>query len=58
MKIMSDDELIAMGLQVQEARRKGGMVVLQKFGKKHFSLLGKRSAEKKKLLKNEAKLTP
>lgn len=50
---LSDDELIAIGLQVQEARTKGGITVLNKLGKKWFSELGKRSAAKKKLLKNQ-----
>ena len=52
----TDQELIAYGLQVQAARTKGGKMVLEKYGKTHFSLLGKKSAEKKKALKNEAKL--
>jgi CRISPR/Cas system type I-B associated protein Csh2 (Cas7 group RAMP superfamily) len=53
---LSDSELIAIGLQVQEARRKGGRTVYKMYGKEHFSKLGKISAEKKKALKNEAKL--
>lgn len=66
---LSDDELIAIGLQVQEARRKGGRTVYKMYGKEHFSKLGKISAEKKRVLilkkkiveklnesKNEAKL--
>lgn len=55
---LSDNELIAIGLQVQEARKKGGTMVLKKYGHGHFSKLGKLSAEKKKKVKNEAKLTP
>lgn len=42
---------IAMGMQVEEARRKGGMTILKTLGKEHFSKLGKASAEKRKELK-------
>lgn len=49
---LTDTELIAIGLQVQEARRKGGVTVLNKLGKKHFSMLGKLSAEKRRAKKN------
>jgi len=45
---LSDSELIAIGLQVQEARRKGGKTVYKLYGASHFSKLGKISAEKKK----------
>lgn len=44
MKNMTNDELIAFGLQVQQWRKKGGVAVREKFGKKHFSMLGKLSA--------------
>ena len=50
---LSDSELIAIGLQVQEARKKGGRTVYKLYGASHFSKLGKISAEKKKALKNE-----
>jgi hypothetical protein len=56
MKILSDDELIAIGLQIQEARSKGGQTILKTYGTSHFSKLGKISAEKRKQLKNKAKL--
>lgn len=56
MKITTDAQLIAMGLQVQEARRKGGKTVFKKYGADHFSKLGKISAEKRLKNKNEAKL--
>lgn len=45
---LSDAELIAIGLKVQEYRKRGGVSVLHKFGKKHFSELGKLSALKRK----------
>lgn len=48
MRLFTDAELIALGTKVQEARYKGGRMVLEKFGKKHFSMLGKLSAEKRK----------
>lgn len=48
---LSNDELIAIGLQVQEARRKGGKTVYKLYGSSHFSKLGKISAEKKKKAK-------
>ena len=51
---LSDNELIAMGLQVQEARRKGGKTVYKLYGAAHFSKLGKISAEKKRKLKSIA----
>lgn len=44
---LSDNELIAIGLQIQEARRKGGRTVFEKYGAGHFSKLGKLSAAKK-----------
>ena len=54
---MTDNaQLIAWGLKIEEARRKGGKTVYKKYGPAHFSKLGKISAEKKKALKNEAKL--
>jgi len=53
MRLFTDAELIALGTKVQEARYKGGRMVLEKFGKKHFSLLGKLSAAKRKELKNQ-----
>lgn len=43
---------IAIGMQVEEARRKGGVTVLNKLGKKWFSQLGKLSAEKRRAKKN------
>lgn len=49
----SDQQLIALGLQIIEARRKGGRMVLKKYGLSYFSKLGKLSAEKRK----NAKLT-
>ena len=52
MKFFSDDDLIALGLQVIEARRKGGNMVLKKYGPGHFSKLGKISADKKRKLNN------
>lgn len=51
MKIVTDEELIAMGMQVLEARRKGGRTTLKKYGAEHFANLGRKSAEKKKILK-------
>lgn len=51
---LSDSELIAIGLQVQEARRKGGKTVLKLYGPGHFSKLGKLSAEKKRKLNSGA----
>lgn len=54
MKIFTDDQLIAMGLQIQEARSKGGKTILKTYGKKHFSMLGKLSADKKRKAKSEA----
>lgn len=55
MKITTDAQLIAMGLQVQEARRKGGRTVFKKYGADHFSKLGKISAEKRKNVKSSEK---
>jgi len=52
MKLFTNDQLIAMGLQIQEARRKGGNMVLKKYGPGHFSKLGKISADKKRKLNN------
>ena len=49
---LSDFELIAIGLQVQEARRKGGKTVYKLYGSAHFSKLGKLSAKKKAKMKN------
>ncbi len=43
-------------LTLQDLRKMGGNAVLRKYGKEHFQELGRRSAEKKKQLKNEAKL--
>jgi uncharacterized LabA/DUF88 family protein len=51
MKTYSDTDLIALGLQIQQARSKGGKTILEKFGKEHFSELGKLSALKKKSMK-------
>ena len=51
MKTFSDNDLIALGLKVQEWRTKGGVSVMKKYGKDHFSMLGKMSAERKKALK-------
>ena len=48
MKNFTDNQLIAMGLQIQQARQKGGLTIVEKFGKEHFSMLGKLSAQKKK----------
>lgn len=48
MKTYSKTDLIAMGLQIQQARSKGGRTILEKFGKEHFSEMGKLSALKKK----------
>lgn len=48
---LSDAELIQIGLNVQEYRRRGGASVLQKRGKSWFSELGKKSAARKKALK-------
>lgn len=47
---LTEEEMkyIAIGMQVEEARRKGGVTVLNKLGKKWFSQLGKLSAEKRK----------
>lgn len=56
MKNLNDNDLIALGLKMQEWRTKGGVSVLKSRGKSWFSELGKKSAAKKKLLKNEAKL--
>lgn len=44
---LSNAELIAIGLQVQEARRKGGKTIYKIYGKEYFSKLGKLSALKK-----------
>ena len=52
MKNFTDNQLIAMGLQIQQARQKGGLTIVEKFGKEHFSRLGKLSALKKKSMKN------
>ncbi len=51
---LSDTELIAIGLRVQEARRKGGKTVYKLYGASHFSKLGKISAAKKAKMKNAA----
>lgn len=48
MKNLSDNDLIALGLKMQEWRTKGGVSVMKKYGKDHFSILGKKSAEKRK----------
>jgi hypothetical protein len=53
MKIFTDDQLIAMGLQIQEARSKGGKTVYKTYGAEHFSKLGKISQAKRKALKNK-----
>lgn len=47
-----------MELTLADLRRMGGEAVFKKYGSKHFSKLGKLSAEKKKKMKSEAKLTP
>ena len=55
MKTVTDEQLIAMGLQVQEARRKGGKTVFKKYGTPHFSKLALLSAEKRRNNRDEAK---
>lgn len=46
---LTDQEMkyIAIGMQIEEARTKGGMSVLKQRGKGWFSKLGKLSAAKK-----------
>ena len=44
---LTDAELIAIGLQVQEARRKGGKTVFKKYGHDHFSKLAKLSNKRR-----------
>jgi hypothetical protein len=53
---LTDAQLIALGLQIIEARKKGGRMTLQKYGKSHFSDLGKKSAEVKKAKKTSLNL--
>ena len=48
MKLFTDKELIEIGRKSQELRSKGGQTILNKFGKEHFSKLGKLSAAKRK----------
>lgn len=43
-------------LTLQELRKMGGQAVLKKYGRDHFSKLGKISAEKRKKLKAEAEM--
>jgi hypothetical protein len=47
-KTYTQEELAMIGFEIIEARRKGGRMVLKKYGKPHFSMLGKLSAEKRK----------
>lgn len=58
MKTLTEKELIAIGLQVQEARRKGGKVVLEKYGSDHFKKLRQIGLEKQRKAKIEAKDAP
>ena len=51
MKNSTDHVLIAAGLQVMEARRKGGVTTFTKYGEDHFSKLGKISAEKRRKMR-------
>lgn len=44
---LSDNDLIALGLKVQEWRRKGGVSVKESRGSSWFSKLGKLSAAKR-----------
>lgn len=53
----TNDQLIAIGLQIQEARRKGGETVYKTYGSEHFSKLGKISAAKKKSKKENSVTT-
>lgn len=57
MKEFTNEELIALGKQSQEARSLGGQATLKKYGAEHFSKLGKLSAAKKQKAKNEANLS-
>lgn len=43
-------------LTLQELRSLGGKATVKKYGKDYMSYLGKRSAEKRKKMKAEAKL--
>lgn len=45
---LSDAELIAIGLNVQEYRRRGGVSVKNKFGVGYFKELQKRAVAKRK----------
>lgn len=44
---LSDEQYIAMGMQLEEARRKGGRTVYKKYGPDHFSKLAKLSNKKR-----------
>lgn len=54
---LTEEEMkyIAMGMQLEEARKKGGRTVYKKYGKEHFSKLGKLSAKKRFDAYSEAK---
>lgn len=53
---LSDQELIAIGLQVQEARRKGGVTIFKKYGREYYKELNKRSVASRQAKKNAEKL--
>ena len=43
----TEEELAAIGFEIIEARRKGGRMVLKKYGPGHFSKLAKLSNKKR-----------
>ncbi len=46
-KVYTQEELAAFGFEVLEARRKGGRMVLKKYGPGYFSKLAKLSNKKR-----------
>jgi len=46
-KMYSEEDLAAIGFEVIEARKKGGQMVLKKYGPDHFSKLAKLSNKKR-----------
>ena len=54
-KVYTQEEIAAFGFEVLEARRKGGKMVLKKYGPEYFSKLAKLSNKRRQENKEIAK---
>ena len=53
-KTYTQEQLAVIGLEIIEGRRKGGKIILEKYGPKYFSELAKKSNKQRKTNKEIA----